>query len=146
MGHPVQDRVAESQDAMASQGDSRSYSIADLAGHFGLTMRALRFYEEKDLLRPVRKRNRRIYTQSDFNILTDIVRMKAVGMTIAEIRSIIDLIRSGQTAEAEAQSVQIAQRRRQEIDKQIKELCEAAEEADRLAGAIKARVGWFKSA
>ena len=145
MGHPVQDRAAEAQDAVASQGDSRSYSIADLAGHFGLTMRALRFYEEKDLLRPVRRNSRRIYLQRDFDILTDIVRMKAIGMTIAEIRSIIDLVRSGQVANGEKLAVKIASKREKEIEKQIKTLREASLEATGLIDAIESRVGWFKT-
>ncbi|MCC0013061.1 MAG: MerR family transcriptional regulator [Rhodobiaceae bacterium] len=131
--------------AVSSGAKQGRYSISELAEHFGLTLRTLRFYEEKDLLRPVRRNSRRIYLQRDFDILTDIVRMKAIGMTIAEIRSIIDLVRSGQVANGEKLAVKIASKREKEIEKQIKTLREASLEATGLIDAIESRVGWFKT-
>ena len=131
--------------AVSSGTKQGRYSISELAEHFGLTLRTLRFYEEKDLLRPVRRNSRRIYLQRDFDILTDIVRMKAIGMTIAEIRSIIDLVRSGQVANGEKLAVKIASKREKEIEKQIKTLREASLEATGLIDAIESRVGWFKT-
>ncbi|MCH2457918.1 MAG: MerR family DNA-binding transcriptional regulator, partial [Henriciella sp.] len=37
-----------------SISESRTYSISELAREFGITPRALRFYEDKDMLHPAR--------------------------------------------------------------------------------------------
>ena len=40
-----------------SAADSRTYTISELAREFGVTPRALRFYEDKDMLHPARDRS-----------------------------------------------------------------------------------------
>ena len=42
-----------------------SFTIRDLAAEFGVTARALRFYEQKGLLTPDRKGAQRIYSAAD---------------------------------------------------------------------------------
>jgi len=42
-----------------------SYSIGDLSSEFGITARALRFYEDEGLIAPTRKGLTRIYAKRD---------------------------------------------------------------------------------
>jgi DNA-binding transcriptional MerR regulator len=71
--------------------DNRSYSIGDLAKEYGVTPRALRFYEDKDLLHPARDGMNRIYSSRDRARLQLILRGKRVGFALAEIREMLDL-------------------------------------------------------
>jgi DNA-binding transcriptional MerR regulator len=67
------------------------YSISELATEFGVTARALRFYEDKGLLRPARSGQTRIYSAADRARLRLILRGKRVGFTLEEIREMMDL-------------------------------------------------------
>ena len=68
-----------------------TYSITELAEEFGLTTRAIRFYEDKGLLMPERKGQTRIYHPRDRARLTLIVRGKNVGLALSEIKEILSL-------------------------------------------------------
>ena len=78
-----------------SAADARTYSISELAREFGVTARALRFYEDKDLLHPARDGMTRVYSNRDRARLTLIVRGKRVGLPLADIREILDLYTIG---------------------------------------------------
>jgi DNA-binding transcriptional MerR regulator len=62
-----------------------SYTIAELAEELGLTLRTLRFYEERGLLSPHREGGRRYYTADDRARAEAIVKARALGFTLAEI-------------------------------------------------------------
>jgi len=68
-----------------------SYSIAALAAEFGVTPRTIRFYEDKGLLAPARRGNRRIFDERDRVRLRLTLRGKRLGLSLAEICEIIDL-------------------------------------------------------
>ena len=53
-----------------SAADSRTYTISELAREFGVTPRALRFYEDKDMLHPARDGMMRLYSNRDRARLT----------------------------------------------------------------------------
>lgn len=74
-----------------SISDARSYSISELAREFGITPRALRFYEDKDMLHPSRDGMTRVYSHRDRARVTIIVRLKRLGLPLADIREILDL-------------------------------------------------------
>lgn len=78
-----------------SAADTRTFSISELAREFGVTARALRFYEDKDLLHPTRDGMTRVYSNRDRARLTLIVRGKRVGLPLADIREILDLYTIG---------------------------------------------------
>lgn len=67
------------------------YSIRDLAASFGVTPRALRFYEQQGLITPQRKGATRLYTAADRARLVLILRGKRVGFSLAEIKEMLDL-------------------------------------------------------
>ncbi|MEP5766710.1 MAG: MerR family DNA-binding transcriptional regulator [Halieaceae bacterium] len=73
-----------------------TYSISDLAREFDITTRALRFYEEKGLLRPEREGQKRLFSPADRVRLELILRGKRIGLTLEESRGIIDMYERGQ--------------------------------------------------
>ena len=68
-----------------------SYTISDLSDEFGVTARALRFYEDEGLIAPERKGLTRVYSTRDRARLAWIMRAKNVGFSLGEIREMIDL-------------------------------------------------------
>jgi DNA-binding transcriptional MerR regulator len=63
-----------------------SYTIGELAKEFGLTLRALRFYEDRGLISPRREGATRLYSTRDRARVAMIVRAKALGFTLSEIK------------------------------------------------------------
>ena len=70
---------------------SQTYTITDLCDEFGVTPRALRFYEDEGLIAPARQGLSRIYSWRDRARLAWILRGKRVGFSLADIREMIDL-------------------------------------------------------
>lgn len=77
-------------DSILNEGE-RKYSITELCLEFGVTARALRFYEAKKLLTPDRRRQARRYSQQDRTRLQLILRSKSYGFTLNEISHMLDL-------------------------------------------------------
>jgi DNA-binding transcriptional MerR regulator len=71
------------------------YTIGDLAREFGITVRALRFYEERGLLKPRRLGRERLYSERDRTKLRAIVRGRGLGLTVSEITAALAI--GGQT-------------------------------------------------
>ena len=71
------------------------YSISELAREFDVTPRAIRFYEAEGLLAPRREGQRRIYTPRDRTRLKLTLRGKRLGLTLSEIRELIDMYEPG---------------------------------------------------
>ncbi|MDT9539729.1 MerR family transcriptional regulator [Streptococcus mutans] len=74
------------------------YSIGKFSKLTRLSVHTLRYYENKGLLRPQRDgSNRRYYNESDYQWLLFILRLKAVGMPIKEIKHYSDLREKGES-------------------------------------------------
>jgi len=71
--------------------DRHEYTISDLSAEFGVTARALRFYEDEGLISPERRGTQRVYSHRDRARLAWILRGKRVGFSLGEIREMIDL-------------------------------------------------------
>src|SRR5689334_25317735 len=71
------------------------FTISELAREFDVTPRAIRFYEDQGLLAPRRDGQRRIYTPRDRTRLKLTLRGKRLGLTLAEIRELIDMYEPG---------------------------------------------------
>jgi DNA-binding transcriptional MerR regulator len=75
--------------AAAEARDEPVDTIGQLAKRFGITLRALRFYESQGLLAPVRRGQRRFYRRADVDRLTVILKAKRLGFSLAECRQMI---------------------------------------------------------
>jgi DNA-binding transcriptional MerR regulator len=67
------------------------HSIGELCDEFGVTARALRFYEDEALISPERRGTQRLYTERDRARLAWILRGKRVGLSLADIKELLDL-------------------------------------------------------
>ena len=74
------------------------FSISDLAREFDITPRAIRFYEDQGLLAPKRDGQRRINTPRDRTRLKLTLRGKRLGLSLSEIRELIDMYEPGRDA------------------------------------------------
>ena len=75
----------------ADSVEQERYSITELAREFGITTRAIRFYEDQGLLAPARSGLTRIYAERDRVRLKLVLRGKRLGFTLKEIAAILDM-------------------------------------------------------
>lgn len=112
--------------------ERRFYSIGEMCDDFGVTARALRFYEDEQLIAPERRGTTRLYTDRDRARLTWILRGKRVGFSLNDIRELLDLYDVGDqqhtqmlaTLERCRERVAILERQKIDIDATIAELDE----------------------
>lgn len=58
---------------------------------FGVTLRTLRFYEDKGLLKPIRDGSTRLYTRRDKARLKLILLGRKIGFSLREVKQMLDL-------------------------------------------------------
>jgi DNA-binding transcriptional MerR regulator len=106
------------------------YSIGELAREFDVTPRAIRFYEAEGLLAPRREGQRRIYTPRDRTRLKLTLRGKRLGLTLSEIRGLIDMYEPGEDQRPQLERFlsvlethrAALERQREDIDAQLAEI------------------------
>ncbi|MGY6643950.1 MAG: MerR family transcriptional regulator [Salinarimonas sp.] len=83
--------ISQEVSGFAEEGasEAKEYLISDLSREFGVTLRALRFYEDRGLLAPKRIGTMRIYSSRDRERLSVILKGKQLGFTLAEIQDML---------------------------------------------------------
>lgn len=72
--------------------DQEEYTrIGDMAKAFGITLRTLRFYEDKGLINPKRDGSTRLYTRRDKTRLKLILLGRKVGFSLRDVKQMMDL-------------------------------------------------------
>ncbi|MCM2289700.1 MAG: MerR family DNA-binding transcriptional regulator [Sulfuritalea sp.] len=66
-------------------------TITELARDFGVTTRAIRYWESHGLVSPAREGGNRIYSKRDRTRLKLALRGKRLGLSLAEIKDLIDM-------------------------------------------------------
>lgn len=69
--------------------------IGDVSDSFGVTLRTLRFYEDKNLIQPKRQGVTRLYSRRDRARIKLILLGKKVGFSLREVKQLIDLYEPG---------------------------------------------------
>ena len=125
-----------------------TYTITELAREFDITARAIRFYEDQGILSPSREgaggRNR-VYTPRDRTRLKLTLRGKRIGLSLAEIKSLVDMYESPKDTEAQmlrflgvlAQHRETLEQQREDIEMSLSEISAHEEECKRLLAAIE---------
>lgn len=70
---------------------TETYTITELAREFGVTTRAIRFWETHGLVAPSREGGARCYGKRDRTRLKLALRGKRLGLSLAEIKELIDM-------------------------------------------------------
>jgi DNA-binding transcriptional MerR regulator len=114
-------------DTLSSQANAPAiYAIGDLSREFGVTLRALRFYEDKGLLNPTRDGLTRLYSVRDRENLQLILKGKRLGFTLVEISDMIanqdGTPKLSMSAETVKEQIAHLERQRGEIDEALAEL------------------------
>ncbi|WP_226647030.1 MerR family transcriptional regulator [Microbulbifer variabilis] len=109
--------------AKASIVEPQSYSISELAREFDITTRAIRFYEDKGLLKPERRGQTRVYSPEERVRLKLILRGKRLGFSLDESREIIDMYdpAHGNVEQLQRLLERIAQKRTQ-LQQQLRDI------------------------
>jgi DNA-binding transcriptional MerR regulator len=122
----------------------RTYSITQLCREFGATPRALRFYEEQGLLSPARRDTARVYSYKDRARLQLVMQGRRVGLSIAEIRDILDTYEEEGTAAQDAEALRIHHRRVEQLELQRQHVDEAIDELKKAAAHLEAKYPQLK--
>lgn len=109
----------------------RTFSISELCHEFDVTPRALRFYEYKELLAPIRDGQKRLFTNRDRARLKLILRGKRFGFSLAEIKDLLDLYEADRSQVTQlSATLDAAQRHREELTVKRDELNDALADLD----------------
>ena len=124
-----------------------TFSISDLAREFEITPRTIRFYEDQGLLAPQRLGpggRVRAYTQRDRTRLRLTLRGKRLGLSLAEVRALVDMYESPADSEAQlTKFLAVLAEHRRLLELQLADLRETLGEIDahqRRATALLAQV------
>ena len=125
--------------------DDTQLTITDRAREFDLTPRAFRFYADHGILAPTREGPRglrRVYTPRDRTRLKLTLRGKRLGLTLLQIRELIDMYESPKDASAQArrflavlgQHRSSLEQQREDIEVTLTEIARHEAECRRILG------------
>jgi DNA-binding transcriptional MerR regulator len=129
--------------APAPAAAATAFSITELAREFDITPRAIRFYENHGILAPARAAGgRRIYSPRDRTRLKLTLRGKRLGLTLAQIRELIDMYESPKDAVPQArkflavlrQHRAALEQQREDIEVTLEEIARHEAECRRILG------------
>jgi DNA-binding transcriptional MerR regulator len=81
--------------ASTTISSTREYTIGDLSREFSVSLRTLRFYEDRGLVTPRRQGTARFYSNRDRARLSKILKAKQLGFTLSEIKAMVASEASG---------------------------------------------------
>ena len=133
---------------LESRSAAGEMTIGEMAREFGVTLRTLRFYENRNMIHPRRVGNARYYSGTDRLRLEMILKGKRLGFTLAEIGELIGAEDGAARADFEGRlrPAQIVdqldhlERQRREIEEAIASLKATHERLSRLPSALEARL------
>jgi DNA-binding transcriptional MerR regulator len=112
-----------------------TFTIGDLSREFDVTLRTLRFYEDKQLLNPKRHGLNRLYSRRDRGRLKLVLMGKKVGFSLTEIKEMLDLydLKDGQVTQLKValdkfgKQISLLRQQKQDIEQAIDELSRTME-------------------
>lgn len=110
----------------------QTYTIAELAREFEITPRAIRYYEDQGLINPGRAGVQRVYDKRDRTRLKLTLRGKRLGLSLAEIRELIDMYDTAPESSQLSRFLEVLKRRRAMLDQQREDIAAVLTEIDGL--------------
>lgn len=118
--------------------DQRTYTITDLAREFDITPRSIRHYEDENLLSPERRGTHRVYHPGDRVRLQLILRGKRIGLSLAQIREILNLYTRPHGEEIQTQRLlEVLQQRRESLLQQQRDISFMLSELDEIEAKLR---------
>lgn len=118
-----------------------TYTITELAREFELTPRAIRYYEAQGLIAPERAGVQRVYGKRDRTRLMLTLRGKRLGLSLAEIRELIDMYDTAPEATQLERLIEVLADRRARLEQQREDIEAVLAEIDvieqQCRGALK---------
>ncbi len=114
---PLRGRISRPVEAAAT------FTIGELAREFGLTTRAIRFYEDCGLIAPQRSGRNRVYTARDRARLRLTLRGKRLGLKLAEVKDLVDMYETRRDTDAQLNRfLDVLARHRAQLEARLGEL------------------------
>ena len=130
-----------------SSSERAEFTIGELAREFDVTPRAIRFYEDQGLLAPRRAGQRRIYAQRDRTRLKLTLRGKRLGLTLSEIRELIDMYEPGRDERPQLQRfLAVLEQHRSALEQQRGDIEAQLSEIGAFEKRIRQRLGGRRAA
>ncbi|MEX0960645.1 MAG: MerR family DNA-binding transcriptional regulator [Burkholderiales bacterium] len=126
-----------------------TYTITDLAREFGLTTRAIRFYEDQGLLAPARAGRNRVYGNRDRVRLKLTLRGKRLGFSLSEIKELLDMYDAARDEKAQLERFlevlkvrrAILEQQREDIEGALAEIRDFEKQCQDMLEGRRARAG-----
>ena len=120
----------------------QTYTITELAREFDITPRAIRYYEDQGLISPQRSGQNRVYSKRDRTRLKLTLRGRRLGLSLAEIRELIDMYDVGRDQRTQLSKFlavldrqrRALQRQREDIEAVLAEIAVLEARAHELLG------------
>ncbi|WP_306424367.1 MULTISPECIES: MerR family DNA-binding transcriptional regulator [unclassified Cobetia] len=131
-GAGVESLLSTTSTSDAIRPTQRTWSIGELARHFDVTTRTIRFYEQEGLLHPERRGQTRVYRDKDRVRLKLTLRGKRLGFSLAEIREVVDLYDAadGGGEKQLTRLLGILSEKREGLERQLRDLTAMQRELD----------------
>lgn len=118
-----------------------TYSISELAKEFGVTTRAIRHYEELQLLQPLRQGQKRIYSAADRIKLKLIVRGKRIGLSLQESGELLHMYEPGSSNVGQLERMlEYISTSRQKLAQQLRDISAMLDELDKAEAGCKSEL------
>ena len=129
LGHPLSN-TASAAASINSETDTGELTISQMSRLFNVSLRTLRFYEDRGLIKPRREGAVRYYRASERVRMEMILRGKKLGFTLIEISDLIARKGTTETTDIEEQllpgqvaaQISLLERQRHEIQSAIERL------------------------
>ena len=129
------------------EADEGYYRIGDMAREFDVTLRTLRFYEDKGLLSPKREGSTRLYSRRDRTRLQLILLGRKVGFTLRDVKQMIDLYDpKGTNAKQLRVTLEKSEKQMNRLVKQREALEEAIGDLGQLINNVRGRLSTRQAA
>lgn len=122
-------RFEDEASAAPACGNEPVFTIGEISREFGVTVRTLRFYEQRGLISPRRRASVRVYGAADRARLGTILKGKKLGFTLQEIRQMLASQQGGRqpssfhlSREKCVEQIRLLERQKRDIEAALAEL------------------------